>query len=716
MYGTAKDGVIYVYNEAAGLTEIGYAKASSKANELVGNVKDFIAGLDQKEEEPEIRYAECDPEHPIKDLARNSSFNEEGAVTVGKTYLTEQFITYYLSSVLGARGYTVLNGAAYYKGNVYAGLIFSKGEVFIEEGENKICSCGFVQLISDQYTGEKITDNMVQSGLIAVSTGSQGTAVESFVVEEYASFENFSGIFNDVYFCYRQQDHYVLQVSLKENKKSNYDPKITLYDFDNEKYVYTVEDASKEVEELYANHPESFQGASTTINAIVDVEENSTGDLATVFVVNGETMDTISQKSEIGAAKVESFIKSGVKKIKLNGNQFLDFDSNGKAHILGSKSAADEERVTNGIISTIGSGLAATGAVASVVCVCQGGVIVVSAIVITTGTSAIVYNVANMLAGAQDVYYGAKGDVAEANNPVLALFKQMIPDEQTATLVYHIWGVGCTILSNVMMPVSKALSIAKVKGLNSFQTAAHVVRASVTTVAKAVATGVGAGLVSNYVAKIVAKVSGKQYMGKLAGFGAGLITGMLIYRGLDAIDQKLDISGLYPKSAVCNKFREEQYLSLKDSNRDPTKLSKGEQEDLINDLVDQATIAYGIDERPTVKIVYDSDVNSYGEYNEYNNSLEINMNASGHRDMKELINTIGHEMRHAYQNQCIQNAMSITGDSSWDYEIARTFDSSNYIRPNVDWYGYRTQACEVDANACGEEFTRYIMNAFGWAA
>ena len=62
MYGTAKNGAIYVYNEAADLTAEGYAKATAKAKELVGNAEEFITGLDQNPEPQEIKYAECDPE------------------------------------------------------------------------------------------------------------------------------------------------------------------------------------------------------------------------------------------------------------------------------------------------------------------------------------------------------------------------------------------------------------------------------------------------------------------------------------------------------------------------------------------------------------------------------------------------------------------------------------------------------------------------------
>lgn len=703
LYGTAKDGAVYVYSETADWTVEGYNKASAKATELVGDAKEYIAGLN-KPEEYEIKYAQASADYPLRDLSENRSFSNADSLVVNQNHLTEQFVTYYISSVLGARGYTVYNGAVYYKENVYGGLIFTKGDVFIEEDGKKICSCGFVQLVPDNYSGIKITDKMVQSGLIAVSTSSYGSEVQSFIVNEYATFDDFSGVFNNVYFKYTQVDHYVVSVSLKENIKGNYDPKTELYDFDNEKIIYSSEDASKEVKELFVKDPDSFQGASATVNAVVDVEDNNEGNLSTVFVLDGGTLDKISEKAAGGASKVTSFLQSGLSKLSLNGSQFLSVDKDGKAHILGSENAVDESRVTNGLISTIGSGLAATGAVASIVCVCNGGVIVVSAIVITTGASAIVYNVANMLSGAQDIYYGAKGSVDESKNPVLALFKKMIPDEKTATLVYHIWGVANTVLSNIMMPVSKALNIAKVKGLNAFQTAGNVIRASVTTVAKTLATGIGAGVVANYVDKVVAKVSNDENLGKLAGFGACLVTGMLIYKGLDSIDKKLDISGLYPKSDVKSSFiknQQEQSKQLYKNN--VSHKQRGEDEELVKALSDLAADQYGIEEKPTIKIVYDSNSANSGCYNAYDNTLTVNMRSSDNMNLQGLADTVGHEMRHAYQWQI--------AEANPNGEMANSL--LNYISPKADnsnYWAYRNQLCESDAWGAGSSFAEFVLS------
>ena len=103
-----------------------------------------------------------------------------------------------------------------------------------------------------------------------------------------------------------------------------------------------------------------------------------------------------------------------------------------------------------------------TGTVATVAFCVQNGVLVVPVIVITTGACSIVYNISNMLEGMQDVYYGAKGDVTEAENPVLALFKKVIGDDRIATLVYHIWGISTTMVAGVMKPVAQALNFARI--------------------------------------------------------------------------------------------------------------------------------------------------------------------------------------------------------------------------------------------------------------
>lgn len=697
-YGTAKDATIYVYDEAASVTKEAYAVASEKANALIGDAKDYISGLSDTSNT--IRYAECDPDHLIKDLNSEQAFNLDGSRTLANNEL-EQFIAYYISSVLVARGYKVYNGAVYYKDNVYGGLIFTKEETFIEEDGNKILSCGFIQLVNENYNGVTVTDEMVETGLIAISTATCGEETKAFIVEEYAYFDSFSGIYKNKYFCYNQLDHYVMQIAIKDNKESNYDNTIELYDFDNNKEIYNIKSDYEDLIKLSANDEVSFQGAMTTANAIADIgEQDATGATSSVFIIDGDALSNIIGKAKSGSKAVVDFLANSAKNVKLKAGQFLEVKSDGKVTLFGDEDSVDEERITNGIITAVGSCLGLAGSVASIVCTVQGGAVVVSAIVITTGTMAIVYNVSNMIEGIDNIHYGSTNSDEDAKNPVLTAFKKYIKDEKTAETVYHCWGIGSTLITNLMMPVSKALKISKCKGLNTFQTSINVVRAAVVQCAKALATGIGAGIVSSYVSKVVTKVTNNESIGKLVGFGTALVSAMLIYKGLDSIDRKLNISGLYPKAEVMRSFQEERTNQKQERLKNIKKnYQRGETEEIVNDLVDQAVELYGIEERPQVRLVYDPDVYNCGTYYPGDNSIEINMRASTHQSLEGLADTIGHEMRHAQQYQYV----ATHPNSEMAYSL------ENYITPSQGYDAYRNQLCEQDAFNAGKAFVSLIF-------
>lgn len=708
MYGTAKDGVIYAYNEAARLTEYGYAKAKAKADELIGNAKQYIDDLMTPVQNNEIEYASVNPNYPLKDNYENYTFDESDSSIVSDRLEVEQFIAYYISSILSARGYRVFNGAIYYKGAFYGGLIFTKDEVFIQENGQNIYSCGFVQLVSSDYDGMIMTDEIAQTGVIAVPVDKNSDA-DAYIVEDYVSFDSFSGIYNDVYFKYKQVESFVIEITILPNIASNYDRTIELYNFDTERTIQSVKSENESVRRLYYRNQQSFVGAAKTVNAISDIEENEEGQLSTVFFLDGTTLDKVIDKSKRGTNSVADFFKNGIRNINyLSGSQFLSFDESGQANLGGVDSSVDKDRLTNGIISTVGAGLAVAGTVASIVCVAKAGTITISAIVVTTWTSTIVYNVANMLTGIQDIYYGAKGSTKESKNPVLSLFKKLIPDEKTATLVYHIWGAANTILTNIMVPISKSLGISKVKGLNVFQTGVNVVRAAVVTVAKALATGIGAGLVGTYVSKIVARATSNENIGKLVGFGTSLVTGMLIYNKLDSIDREFDISGLYPKTSVKDTFvstKVDQDKKLYNTN-DLTKKQRGEVERMVHDMVDTAAERYGISEKPNVKIIYDKNADFDGLYDNSTKTITVNLRTDSTKTLQGLADTIGHEMQHALQyQQAYSNPYGDMANSLRNY-ISPQKNGSNYD-------AYRYQLCEADAWDAGERFANYIMRFYG---
>ena len=101
--------------------------------------------------------------------------------------------------------------------------------------------------------------------------------------------------------------------------------------------------------------------------------------------------------------------------------------------------------------------------------------------------------------------------------------------------------------------------------------------------------------------------------------------------------------------------------------------------------------------------------NSLGSYNPENNTISLNAKKYLYGDMPnvdDMINTIVHESRHAYQHEIVDNPERKT-DISKDTirEWKDNFD--NYISPYHDFEAYRNQPVEADAfdfadNVCAD--------------
>jgi hypothetical protein len=526
LWGTAKDNAVYVYDSASDWSSDAYAFVSDKAAELIGDGKDFLEGLTDIDD---ISVSE------IEDYAPYS------------TPEAELFIPYYISSLLADRGYTVYNGGVYYKGSVYGGLIFTRGKIFIQEDGEAICSCGFLQLVSDTYTGTLVTEKMVEAGLVAVTAATEGQEAQSFVVQEYARLSDFGGVKDNVYFTFRQTDKYCGRILLGNNEPDAYDRTIKNYNFDTNEVINEAP-TQNEIEQLYAKDPEKFDAAVDGSNAMADYLEESGSEVSSLLVLGNDVLDGLCEKASTGYSAVTGYIKQLLSKVNIGDSPLVWLDADGQAHLLDSANAVDAERMASGLVCALGTGMStgmkAAGTVATVAFCVKNGMVVVPVIVVTTGVCSIVYNVSNMLEGLQDVYYGAKGDVTESENPVLKLFKQVIGDDDVATLVYHIWGISTSVVSGLMTPVTKALALAKNTGCNVFQTVGTVSRAALTKLAQLAATGVASGLVNKYVGKVVSKVTGSNALGTLVGFASASVASWLVYTRLDQFDKQYNVSGI----------------------------------------------------------------------------------------------------------------------------------------------------------------------------
>jgi hypothetical protein len=96
--------------------------------------------------------------------------------------------------------------------------------------------------------------------------------------------------------------------------------------------------------------------------------------------------------------------------------------------------------------------------------------------------------------------------------------------------------------------------------------------------------------------------------------------------------------------------------------------------------------------------------NVCGGYNPSTNSIELNARYLENPDCKELMNTILHESRHAFQQKCIDNPSSVTIKENvidvWADNMR------NYIPPGLDFEAYENQEIEKDANYFADSVMR----------
>ena len=132
-------------------------------------------------------------------------------------------------------------------------------------------------------------------------------------------------------------------------------------------------------------------------------------------------------------------------------------------------------------------------------------------------------------------------------------------------------------------------------------------------------------------------------------------------------------------------------------------LDDAEKADTIEALSDKISELLGLRERPDISY-YDADKNDCGVYNQATHSVELNRSLLN--DPDELIDTIAHELRHAYQHQ-----KAMIPESELDLLYRVNFD--NYISPLplgdgkfLFFTDYQDQLVEVEARAFAKQFSK----------
>ena len=132
-------------------------------------------------------------------------------------------------------------------------------------------------------------------------------------------------------------------------------------------------------------------------------------------------------------------------------------------------------------------------------------------------------------------------------------------------------------------------------------------------------------------------------------------------------------------------------------------MPENERINVIQEFVASLSNQLGLEDIPALEF-YEGDWGSYGAYNPMNQSISINTRYFD--DPKELVNTLAHEVRHAYQHQ---RAEILETRDDWLYKC--NFD--NYVSPQelpngayLFFTDYQDQYVEAEVRAFAGLFDR----------
>lgn len=703
----AKEGISYAYNSVVSFAQDAYENIKTKAIEIAGNTEKYFAGTNPNElAYYEVKYSE-EVNPLIKD--RNIDFSDPQAFNHIDYYdeELEQFIPYYVSTILNSYGYHTYSGIAFQKGTYYSGLIFTNDDTFIEYEKEKTPTCGFIQIKLDKQDVSILNLDVIEAGLLAIPNQGAGAKYNAYVVTDYADIDPQAGIYKNKYFEFDVSNSYCLNVIVKDSLPSNYQSyPYEIYDFDNQKLLKEKIRISKR-EELYKLAKTNQKVIASSIemtNAIADIQEglSSEDKITNIITINPDSLKDTTSNNYL--KQVNDFTELYTDKNDNDEIKVFNASKNEEVDVYN-----DADLSTN-IISLASNTLSLVGSVISVVIGVVAGTPVIKAVVLVSGTSAIIYNVSNIIEDVTDIYYGVPKGQADGANPVYQAFLSAIKDEKLAKIIYHAWGIGSGVITGLTTgPILKAINISRMSGLGTFRTCINVIRAVLTTIAKGATAIIGGMLVGNIVNKIVTYVTDSRFIGNIIGFASTLIISTLIFKGLDNIDQKLNISGLYPKNEALTSFKadyknyQDEYTFDSQSNDSFANYSRADKEYYAREIRDYVASDLGLQDPPKIEYIYDyNNASSCGYYSNSSNTLTINMASSEHRTWSGIIDTIAHECRHAYQYQfALDNP-----NSQMAYSL------NNYITPDQSYTSYRTQLCEADAFEYGDYFARLFMGLF----
>jgi hypothetical protein len=370
--------------------------------------------------------------------------------------------------------------------------------------------------------------------------------------------------------------------------------------------------------------------------------------------------------------------------------------------------AASDTRTVKGIIEAVSGVLLAVGSIAICVVTCGTATPVVAAVSVIAGSIATTYAISNIVEGVSDIYYGVNGDItSSAINPVKDLIVKAVGDDKTGTIIYHAIGISASLIQHLLMPINAGLQLANLLHAGIGQTIYIITRVVAVEVVKMAVTAGLSYLTSIGLSKVTTKLTGSEAAGLLVGYTGALIVGFVTYNGLTALDKKFNFSGIYVKAGLGKAYIDTKLRdsALKHFNESEwNNMTLAEKKANIQQLAKIIADELGLENAPKVKYYYEMD-NTYGYYYDGDNTLNINTYyfTKGDAPYVEIVDTIAHETRHAYQYARLLNG--VYDDISESYV--------HYISADTNKALYYSQACEVDAFGYGEYWANLLQGVLG---
>ena len=620
------------------------------------------------------------------------SISEEEAYTMAVGCIENDIIT--ATGCETKFGYVYVN-----EETIIPGYIFTDWSVANDEGQT-IYNAGFLQLKEQSSSALEITEDMVAKGLIACAEGLKDV---SFLVNQYTLLDSFSFVYSGKYVKYFQKSPYVVEIGVNEDKRSNYDETIqSLYDYDNEKYIWEdLEYKSISANSYFSDEAKAYELARKTVSDIISLQDKNGKqmEVATIIIYVDENINQYLIDSQIGVVNGYSIDELDKIEKTLDNNQFLVVSPDGVTICtVPTVQELADQRVANGWIRAITGALILVGSAIVTVATCGAGApALITAVAVVSGTVAIGYGACEVIEGIQELYYGYNGDIeSESINFGVELFKSFGLSEEDARKTYNAVGLSATLINQLTMPVGKVVSMTT----GFFRTTLAVGRVVLVESAKMAITGLASLVVNEVATDVAIELGMNPAYARLVGYGSALLSGMLVYTGVNRIDQKLNISGLYPKlsiqkivtektiNEVSKRFTDEQWAAM----------SNSEKKDAIYELTQLISNELGFETMPKIRYYNSTKKDAgLGAYYDGNDTIFINENYINNPPLSEngIVDLIGHELMHRVQffnlNKFPDDPVSYSYRHYIEYKSAKG-----------NWLEYRYQPCEDQAFRAGQ--------------